>query len=52
MHNDALVIFTSLSNFCVKKIRVDSGSSADIIFNDTFSQLGINNAQLAEVSIS
>ncbi|KAI3444854.1 hypothetical protein Pfo_001519 [Paulownia fortunei] len=33
-HNDALVISTTLSNFWVKKILVDSESSADIIFYD------------------
>ncbi|KAI3458735.1 hypothetical protein Pfo_015398 [Paulownia fortunei] len=46
-HNNALVISATLSNFWVKKILVDSGSSADIIFYDAFLKLGINNAQLS-----
>ncbi|XP_012851629.1 PREDICTED: uncharacterized protein LOC105971328 [Erythranthe guttata] len=48
-HNDALVISASLSNFWVRKILVDGGSSADIIFYDVFQQLGIADAQLAPV---
>ncbi|KAI3461303.1 hypothetical protein Pfo_017966 [Paulownia fortunei] len=49
-HNDALVISATLSNFWVKKILVDSGSSADIIFYDAFLKLGIDNAQLSPVN--
>ncbi|KAI3465817.1 hypothetical protein Pfo_022480 [Paulownia fortunei] len=49
-HNDALVISATLSNFWVKKILVDSGSSADIIFYDVFLKLGIDNAQLSPVN--
>ncbi|KAI3443762.1 hypothetical protein Pfo_000427 [Paulownia fortunei] len=36
-HNDALVISATLSNFWVKNILVDSGSSTDIIFYDAHS---------------
>ncbi|KAL2228828.1 UNVERIFIED_CONTAM: hypothetical protein Sindi_1862500 [Sesamum indicum] len=49
-HNDALVISATISNFWVKKILVDSGSSADIIFHDAYVQLGIDNAQLRKVN--
>ncbi|KAL2251530.1 UNVERIFIED_CONTAM: hypothetical protein Sindi_2275300 [Sesamum indicum] len=35
-NNDALVISATISNFWVKKILVDSGSSADIIFYDAY----------------
>ncbi|XP_073152311.1 uncharacterized protein [Henckelia pumila] len=49
-HNDALIISATISNFWVKKILVDSGSSADIIFHDAFIKLGINNAQLTPVN--
>ncbi|KAL0352602.1 UNVERIFIED_CONTAM: hypothetical protein Scaly_1648900 [Sesamum calycinum] len=45
-NNDALVISATLANFLVKKVLVDSGSSADIILYDAFVQLGIDNAQL------
>ncbi|XP_073131434.1 uncharacterized protein [Henckelia pumila] len=49
-HNDALIISATISNFSVKKILVDSGSSADIIFHDAFVKLGISNAQLTPVN--
>lgn len=49
LNNDALVISAMLSNLWVKKILVDCGSSADIIFYDAFKQLRIDNAQLTEV---
>ncbi|KAI3465522.1 hypothetical protein Pfo_022185 [Paulownia fortunei] len=49
-HNDTLVISATLSNFWVKKILVDSGSSADIIFYDAFLKLDIGNAQLSPVN--
>ncbi|KAL0295352.1 UNVERIFIED_CONTAM: hypothetical protein Sangu_3200400 [Sesamum angustifolium] len=49
-NNDALVISATLSNFWVKKVLVDSGSSADIIFYDAYVQLGVENAQLRKVN--
>ncbi|XP_073125133.1 uncharacterized protein [Henckelia pumila] len=49
-HNDGLIISATISNFWVKKILVDSGSSADIIFHDAFVKLGISNAQLTPVN--
>ncbi|KAL0286057.1 UNVERIFIED_CONTAM: hypothetical protein Sangu_2751800 [Sesamum angustifolium] len=49
-NNDALVISATLANFLVKKILVDSGSSADIIFYDAYVQLGIENAQLQKAN--
>ncbi|XP_073159043.1 uncharacterized protein [Henckelia pumila] len=49
-HNDSLVISAIISNFWVKKILVDSGSSADIIFHNAFVKLGIDNASLTPVN--
>ncbi|XP_073125955.1 uncharacterized protein [Henckelia pumila] len=49
-HNDALIISATISNFWVKKILVDLGSSVDIIFHDAFVKLGISNAQLTPVN--
>ncbi|XP_075492558.1 uncharacterized protein LOC142530620 [Primulina tabacum] len=49
-HNNALIISATISNFWVKKILVDSGSSADIIFHGAFQKLGMNNAQLTRVN--
>ncbi|KAL0325114.1 UNVERIFIED_CONTAM: hypothetical protein Sradi_5080700 [Sesamum radiatum] len=50
LNNDALVILATLFNFLVKKVLVDSGSSADIIFYDANIRLGIDNAQLLKVN--
>ncbi|KAK4400684.1 hypothetical protein Sango_1174500 [Sesamum angolense] len=49
-NNDALVVSATLANFLVKKVLVDSGSSADIIFYDAYVQLGIDNAQLRKAN--
>ncbi|XP_073152672.1 uncharacterized protein [Henckelia pumila] len=49
-HNDALVVSATISNFWVKKMLVDSGSSADIIFLNAFVKMGIDNAQLTPIS--
>ncbi|KAL0439572.1 UNVERIFIED_CONTAM: hypothetical protein Slati_2440200 [Sesamum latifolium] len=49
-NNDALSISATLSNFWVKKVLVDSGSSTDIIFYDAYVQLGIDNAKLRSVN--
>ncbi|KAL2252706.1 UNVERIFIED_CONTAM: hypothetical protein Sindi_0065300 [Sesamum indicum] len=49
-NNNALVISTTISNFWVKKILVDSESSTDIIFHDAYVQLGIDNVQLRKVN--
>ncbi|XP_012840429.1 PREDICTED: uncharacterized protein LOC105960762 [Erythranthe guttata] len=49
-HIDALVITASVANFLVKKILVDGGSSADIMYLHAFKQLGIDNAQFSPIS--
>ncbi|KAK3035449.1 hypothetical protein RJ639_032874 [Escallonia herrerae] len=41
-HDDALVITLHIDAFQVKRILVDTGSSADIIFEDAFNQIGIS----------
>ncbi|XP_073046124.1 uncharacterized protein [Primulina eburnea] len=49
-HNDALIISATISDFWVKKILVDLGSSAYIIFHGAFQKLGLSNAQLMRVN--
>ncbi|KAL0430666.1 UNVERIFIED_CONTAM: hypothetical protein Sradi_0692600 [Sesamum radiatum] len=49
-NNEAVVIYATIANFCVKKVLVDSGSSADIIFYKAFSQKGINKTELTWVN--
>ncbi|KAL0341499.1 UNVERIFIED_CONTAM: hypothetical protein Scaly_1812500 [Sesamum calycinum] len=49
-NNNALVILGTLSNFWVKNVLVDNGSSADIIFYNAYIQLRIKNDQLQKVN--
>ncbi|XP_012837778.1 PREDICTED: uncharacterized protein LOC105958312 [Erythranthe guttata] len=47
-HIDALVV-TTVVNFLVKKILVDGGSSADIMYLLAFKQLGIDKARFSPI---
>ncbi|KAK3005047.1 hypothetical protein RJ639_015944 [Escallonia herrerae] len=49
-HDDALVITLRIDTFQVKRILVDTGSSADIIFEDAFNQMGISNDRVKPIS--
>ncbi|KAL0350686.1 UNVERIFIED_CONTAM: hypothetical protein Sradi_4217800 [Sesamum radiatum] len=49
-NNDAIVISATVSNFWVKKILIDSGSSADILFHGAFAQMGIGSSKLIPVN--
>ncbi|KAK3029542.1 hypothetical protein RJ639_038501 [Escallonia herrerae] len=49
-HDDALVITLCIDAFQVKRILVDTGSSADIIFEDAFNQMGISNDRVKPIS--
>ena len=45
-HNDPLVIMLNIEGFNTKRILVDNGSSADIIYLPTFQQLKLNPKRL------
>ncbi|KAL0378469.1 UNVERIFIED_CONTAM: hypothetical protein Sradi_3152400 [Sesamum radiatum] len=51
-HNDALVITVLLANYEVKRIFIDSESSADILFGDAFDQMQLGDTPLEEVNTS
>ena len=45
-HDDPMVISAAMVNAEVKRVFVDQGSSADILFRDAFDKLRLNNADL------
>ena len=45
-HNDSLVIMLTIEGFNTKRILVDNGSSADIIYLPTFQQLKLDPKRL------
>ncbi|KAL0407963.1 UNVERIFIED_CONTAM: hypothetical protein Sradi_1730700 [Sesamum radiatum] len=51
-HNDALVITALLRNFQVRLIFIDLGSSAYILFGDTYDQMQLEDIPLEEVNTS
>ncbi|KAK3014443.1 hypothetical protein RJ639_010088 [Escallonia herrerae] len=51
-HDDALVITLHIDAFQVKRILVDTGSLADIIFEDAFNQMGISTDRVKPIASS
>lgn len=53
LHNDTMVIEAIIANWKIGKVLVDTGSSADIIFTNTFREMKIDPhlLQLAEVPL-
>ncbi|RZR73456.1 hypothetical protein BHM03_00024573 [Ensete ventricosum] len=49
-HNDALVVTTCIANPCVRRIMINTGSSADILYLDAFHKLGMTNRGLAPMT--
>ena len=42
-HDDALVIAARINGFLVKRVMIDQGSGADIMYPDLFKGLGLKN---------
>ncbi|XP_064944567.1 uncharacterized protein LOC135596449 [Musa acuminata AAA Group] len=49
-HDDALVVAARIANARVKRIMVDTGSSADILYLDAFQKLGLSHDALVPMS--
>ena len=47
-HDDALVIAAWISGFLVKRVMIDQGSGADVMYLDLFKGLGLKNQDLAK----
>ncbi|RRT66318.1 hypothetical protein B296_00024255 [Ensete ventricosum] len=49
-HNDVLVILVCIANVLVKRVMMDTGSSADILYKDAFKKLRLTTADLSPMS--
>ena len=47
-HDDALMITARISGFLVKRVMVDQGSGADIMYLDLFKGLGLKDQDLTK----
>ena len=47
-HDDVLVIVAWISEFLVKRVMIDKGSGADVMYLDLFKGLGLKNQDLAK----
>ena len=49
-HNNVIIISMTIANYDVKIILVDNGSSADILFYDTFQRMKLSTNRLTKVN--
>jgi len=47
-HNDDLVVTALINGFIVKKVLIDQGSGAEVMYPDLFSGLGLKNEDLSK----
>ena len=46
MHDDALVVTAQISDFLIKRMMINQGSGADVMYPDLFKRLGLNREDL------
>nr|XP_023924338.1 uncharacterized protein LOC112035738 [Quercus suber] len=49
-HDDALVVTAQINGFLMKRVMVDQGSGADVMYPDLFRGLGLKNEELLKCS--
>ena len=47
-HDDALVVTTRINGFLVKRVMIDQGSRADVMYPDLFEGFGLKNSDLVK----
>ncbi|XP_023889796.1 uncharacterized protein LOC112001866 [Quercus suber] len=50
LHDDALVVTAQISGFLMKRVMIDQGSRADVMYLDLFRGLGLRNKDLSKYS--
>ena len=50
-HDDALVVTTIINGFIVKRVMVDQGSKADVMYPNLFKRLGLKNEDLSKYNM-
>ncbi|XP_075659163.1 uncharacterized protein LOC142629054 [Castanea sativa] len=48
LHDDALVVIAQINGFVVKRVMVDQGSGAEVMYPDLFRGLGLKNEDLSK----
>ena len=51
-HDDALVVMARIIRFLVKRVMIDQGSGADVMYSDLFEGLGLKNQDLMKYDAS
>ena len=51
-HDDALVVMAWIIRFLVKRVMIDQGSGADVMYSDLFEGLGLKNQDLMKYDAS
>ncbi|XP_073136825.1 uncharacterized protein [Henckelia pumila] len=51
-HNDALLIRAQVTNYDIRRVFVDSGSSVNVIFQDAFEQMDLRGCEVNPVKTS